>query len=64
MRSSSECAVWSVGFQLVVVGLGEDIVLEEEFAACKGAVGADDFDLGLLEVGAGGCDVAALERAR
>ncbi len=47
--------------ELVVVGLREDVVLEEEFASGERAVGADDFDLGFLEVGAGCGDVAALK---
>ena len=51
------------GFEFVVVGLREDFVLEEQLAAMQGAVGAEDFDLGFLEVGAGCGDVAALQLA-
>ena len=39
-------------------------MLEQQLAAGEGAVGAEHLDLGFLEVGAGGGDVAALQRAR
>src|SRR5579871_461345 len=47
--------------KFVVIGLREDVVLEEEFAAGECAIGADDFYFGFLEVGASGGDVAALK---
>jgi hypothetical protein len=49
------------GFEIVEVGLGEDVMLEQEGSALEGTVGTKDFDLCFFEVGAGRGDVGALK---
>jgi hypothetical protein len=49
------------GLKLCEIGLRENIVREQKFAALEGGIGADDFDLCLLEVGAGDGDIVTLK---